>query len=259
MKIKEFLKKRKLNIIFSASAIFLMWVIWIIAYYAVRNEYIIPSFTETMKSLWECFVSSGFWISFLNTVLRTAIAFIVSFFLAVLFAVMGIISKSFGLFIKPFISVFRTLPTLAVILILLCWTTPVVAPTAVTVLVLFPMIYSQINTAVSGIDGGIIDMAKVYKITEKEKLAKIYLPMIAPSILAQTGANISLGIKVMISAEVLAGTYRSLGGLMQNARLYIDMPKLTALTVVAVLMGFAVDLLFSFIGKGAFKWSRKQV
>ena len=185
MKIKEFLKTRKLNIIFSASAIFLMWVIWIIAYYAVRNEYIIPSFTETMKSLWECFVSSSFWISFLNTVLRTAIAFIVSFFLAALFAVIGIISKCFGLFIKPFISVFRTLPTLAVILILLCWTTPVVAPTAVTVLVLFPMIYSQINTAVSGIDGGIIDMAKVYKITEKEKLAKIYLPMIAPSILAQ--------------------------------------------------------------------------
>ena len=108
-----------------------------------------------------------------------------------------------GLFIKPFISVFRTLPTLAVILILLCWTTPVVAPTAVTVLVLFPMIYSQINTAVSGIDGGIIDMAKVYKITEKEKLAKIYLPMIAPSILAQTGANISLGIKVMIPRKCL--------------------------------------------------------
>lgn len=229
--IKAYFSKRKFNIILSACAFFTMWLIWLIAYYSVRNDYIIPSFSETIKSFGVCLISADFWTAFVFTVLRTAGSFAISF-------------------------VFAT--ALAVVLILLFWTTPSVAPVVVTVLVLFPMIYAQLYAAVKGIDGGIIEMAEVYGIAKRERLTKMYLPMISPSILAQTGANISLGIKVMISAEVLAGTYESMGGLMQNARVYVDMPRLAALTLIAVLTGLCIDLCFSFTEKFTFKWSKKE-
>ena len=119
-------------------------------------------------------------------------------------------------------------------------------------------IYSQLIAAVNGIDGGLIEMAEVYNINRREKLTKIYLPLISPNILSQSGADISLGIKVMISAEVLAGTYESMGGLMQNARVYVDMPRLAALTLIAVLTGLCIDLCFSFTEKFMFKWSKKE-
>ena len=101
-------------------------------------------------------------------------------------------------------------------------------------------------------------MAEVYNINRREKLTKIYLPLISPNILSQSGADISLGIKVMISAEVLAGTYKSLGGLMQNARAYIDMPQLAALTIIAVMTGLLIDLCFSLIEKVTFRWSKRE-
>ncbi|MDE7440276.1 MAG: ABC transporter permease subunit [Clostridia bacterium] len=256
--IKAYFSKRKFNIILSLSAFALMWLIWIIAYYGVQNDYVIPSISDTAKSFGKCLISVNFWLAFVNTVLRTAFSFVISFVLSVALVAIGAVCKPFNSFIKPFMGVLRTLPTLAIILILLFWTNPKVAPLIVTILVLFPMIYSQLNAAVSGIDEGIIEMAEVYKISNREKLTKIYLPLISPYVLSQTGANISLGIKVMISAEVLAGTYKSFGGLMQNARFYVDMPRLAALTIIAVLIGLLIDLCFSLIERATFKWSKKQ-
>ena len=256
--IKEYLAKRKFNIILSAFAFVLMWIIWLIAYYSVKNDYVIPSISDTIKSFGKCLIGGSFWLAFFNTILRTALAFAISFVLSVFLVAFCTVCKVGKSFIAPFMAILRTLPTLAVILILLFWTNPLVAPVVVTVLVLFPMIYSQLTTAVNGVDEGIIEMADVYKINRKERLTKIYFPLISPAVVSQTGANISLGIKVMISAEVLAGTYKSLGGLMQNARFYVDMPRLAALTIIAVLIGALIDLCFAVIGHITFKWSKKE-
>ena len=256
--LKNFLKKRKLNIFCSAASIALMIIVWIIAYYAVKNDYVVPSFTDTVISLWRCVKSSAFWVAFFNTFGRTILAFIISFLLAGCLAALSVACKAFSAFLNSIMVIFRTLPTLAVILILLIWTSPKTAPVIVTVLVLFPMIYAQITAAFGGIDGGLKEMAQVYQLSNKVKLFKIYLPSVAPNVLSQTGANISLGIKIMISAEVLANTYRSLGGLMQNARLYLEMPRLAALTVAAVVLGLIVEVSFSQFERLTYKWSRKE-
>ena len=152
----------------------------------------------------------------------------------------------------------RTLPTLAVVLILLIWTNPVIAPVAVTVLILFPMIYAQIIAAAGGVDEGILEMARLYGLKKREKLFKIYMPLISPNILAQTGANVSLGLKIMISSEVLANTYNSLGGMMQTAKLYAEMPRLAALTAVAVAAGLVIDVALSQFERINYKWSKKE-
>ncbi len=256
--VKRFFIKRKLNIICAVAALVLMSLVWIIAYHSVKNDYIIPSFGETFKSFFKCLGQKTFWAAFGFTFLRTAEGFIISFALALLCAALSMCSKIFSAILNPFMVILRTLPTLAVILILLIWTTPKVAPVIVTVLVLFPMIYSQIIAAIGGIDEGLKEMADVYRISKKDRLFKIYLPSVSPNVLSQTGANLSLGLKIMISAEVLASTYQSLGNLMQTARLYLDTPRLAALTIAAILIGFIVDVAFSQLARISYKWSRKE-
>lgn len=255
--LKNYFSKRKYDILLSAAAIALIWLLWIIAYYGVKNDYVVPSARATFKSFWHCLTSVGFWTAFLHTLLRTAVAFLISFALSVALVALSAVSKSASVFLKPFMGILRALPTLAIILILLFWTTPKIAPVIVAVLVLFPMIYSQLSAAVGEIDGEIIEMATAYGIGKRDRLTKIYLPMIAPNVLALSGTNVALGLKIIVSAEVLADTYKSLGGLMQNARFYVDMPRLAALTLIVVLIGFAIDICFSLVGKHAFKWRKK--
>lgn len=117
-----------------------MWLAWIIAYYAVGNDYIVPSFQDTFSSLFVCLGEGSFWVAFSFTFLRTAAAFAISFLLAGVCAVLSAISKIFKGISQPIIVILRTLPTLAVILILLIWTNAAVAPLIVTALLLFPLI-----------------------------------------------------------------------------------------------------------------------
>lgn len=256
---KKFFTERKLNILISVLAVVVMWIIWIIAYYSVRNDYIIPSFQDTFVSLWyDCLAKGAFWTAFGNTFLRTLLAFLISFIIAAALASLCAISKKISAFIMPFMVFLRTLPTLAVVLLLLIWTNPRVAPVIVTILVLFPMIHARITASIDGIDGGLRQMLKVYDIPKAQEIFKVYLPLIAPNTIPQIGADISLGLKVMISAEVLASTFKSLGGMMQEARLYIQMPRLAALTLIAVLFGLVVDIAFSQLSRLTYKWSKKE-
>lgn len=256
---KKFLTERKLNILISVLAVIVMWIVWIIVYYSVKNDYIIPSFQNTFLSLWrDCLANGTFWTAFGNTFLRTLLAFIISFVIAASLACLCAISKKISAFIMPFMVFLRTLPTLAVVLLLLVWTNPLIAPVIVTVLVLFPMIHARIYIAIDGIDGGIRQMIKVYNVPQSQAVLKIYLPLIMPQTIPQTGADISLGLKVMISAEVLASTFKSLGGMMQEARLYVEMPRLAALTLLAVFFGLIIDIAFSQLSRLTYKWSKKE-
>ncbi len=252
--IKKFLSGRKINILCGFASVVLMWVAWIIAYYSVKNDYLIPSFQSTFAESWKLLGSAEFWSSFGMTFLRTLEAFAISLILAAACAALSAVSKIFSAFLKPVTIILRTLPTLAVMLLILVWSSAVTAPVIVTCLVLFPMMLAQFNAAICGVDGGLIQMAKVYGVSKKDILFKIYLPQISPNILSQTGANVSLGLKLTISAEVLAATYNSLGGLMQTSSAFVEIPRLAALTIAAVVLGLILDVAFSQLKRVNSKW-----
>ena len=252
----KFIKSRKLNIIFTLFAVVSLCAAWIIAYYAVGNDYVIPSFSDTFASLFKCFTESSFWLAFLNTALRTVSAFLISFALALVTVALSKLSSAARAFINPVMVLLRTLLTLAVILILLIWSNAKVAPVIVTVLVLFPLLHTQILTAADGVDCELCEMLKAYNVPCSRRLFKVYVPLISSDVLPQTGATLSLGLKVMISAEVLSNTYSSLGGLMQTARAYLEMPRLAALTLTAIFLGLLIDLIFSLVAKINAQWKR---
>lgn len=258
--IKKFFTQKKLNIIFSVLAIIFMWLIWLAAYYIAGNELIVPAFSDTAQSFFIYLGDGTFWLALLNTLLRTLLAFIISFILAAACAVLAKLSKCAKAFLNPIIVFVRTLPTLAVILIILKLTSGnrTFSPVVVTVLVLFPMIFSQMLAAADGIDTGLVEMAKLYKVSRKDRLLKIYLPLVAPNILSQTGANISLGLKIMISAEVLANTVKGLGGMMQLSNIAAEVANLAALTLAAVLIGLVIEFALSLISRFTCKWAAKE-
>ncbi len=249
---------KALNVIFALCSVVVVLIIWIIAYCAVANDYVVPSVGDSFAALWQCFGQKSFWTAFLNTSLRTLYAFCVSFALAAVFAAISSVCNPFKRIFAGIISVVRTIPTMAVTLMLLIWTNPKVAPVIVTCLVLFPMIYSQFIAAIDGVDENLLQMAKVYEIGAAKKLTKIYLPQVAPNVLAQVGADISFGIKLTVSAEVLSYTAKSLGGAMQQARLYVEMPTFAALTIVCIAFGLIAEALFANLGYFTYRWRKKE-
>lgn len=253
---KKFFTLKITNIICSVAALVFMWLIWIIAYYAAGNPLIVPSFTETASAFFRYLGDGAFWTAVGNSLARTLLSFVVSFILAALFAVLASLGRGFKAFFKPVTVIIRTLPTMAALLIILKITSGsrTFSPVIVTCFVLFPMIYSQLIAAIEGIDSGIKEMAKFYCVKKTDKIFKIYLPLISPSVFSETGANLSLGLKVMVSSEVLVNTARGLGGMMQENGMAAGVANLAALTVAAVILGLLLEFALSFLPLINRKW-----
>lgn len=250
-----------INLIISLISIVVMWLIWLIAAVGIDNRYVVPSVGDTFSEFIRLLFGEGsaeYWTAFGMTVARSLGAWLISCVVAALLAALSALNVRVRAFIKPFIAVVRILPVMAITLMLLIWSTRSVVPIIVSSLTLCPLMYAQFMAAFDGIDRNLLQMAKVYKIPRRDKILKIYLPQIAPSTLAQTGANISLSLKVVISAEVLASTFRAIGGLMNEANLFLNTAQMFALTISMLITGGLLEWGCSFLTRITDRWQVKE-
>lgn len=229
------------NAILSLTALAALWLVWIAAYYAVGNDYLLPSVWDTFGSMGRILADASFWRAFGGTFLRTLWAFLASLGAGVLLALPAHLYGSVRALLAPVVSVVRTVPTMAVILMLLLWTTPIVTPVVVSALVLFPAVYAAALAALDEVGEAYGELTRAFRVPFLRRVGKLYVPLAAPVLLKQAGGIFSLGLKVVISGEVLASTFRSLGGMMQDAQMVIDMPRLMALTLLVLVLGFVLE------------------
>ena len=242
------------NAILSLTALIALWLVWIAAYYAVGNDYLLPSVWDTFGSMGRILADASFWRAFGGTFLRTLWAFLASLGAGVLLALPAHLYGSVRALLAPVVSVVRTVPTMAVILMLLLWTTPSMVPVIVSALVLFPAVYAAALAALDEVGENYGELTRAFRVPLMRRIGKMYLPLAAPVMLKQTGGIFSLGLKVVISGEVLASTYRSLGGMMQDAQMYLNMPRLMALTLLVLFMGFVLEGVCYFAYRLIVRW-----
>ena len=229
-------------------------VVWAISSAIIDNEYILPSIGETFNALLSILQSGEFYYSLLSTLLRSLIAFLISFILATILAYIANQFKKVERIIMPFISIMRALPTIAVVLLLLFWTNSQVAPVIVTMLVVFPTLYTSSKTAFDGVDKQVLEIGAVAGADRKAIFKNIIFPISLPDILIEIGAGISLNIKLMVAAEVLSATANSIGYLLNTSKAYFEVASLMALVSICVVIGVVVEVVFNKISSKVGEW-----
>ena len=243
---------RVLNFVLPFVTVAVIVLLWAAAI-AVDSEYILPTVGETFTALFGLFKSAEFYRAFFGTLLRSVIAFILSFLFAFLFAFLSYKSDKAKRLLTPLIIVTRALPTIAIVLLLVVWTNSQVAPVIVTMLVVFPTLYNNLYAAMNGIDKELNEMCKVFEVSEKKRLKKVVFPQVAPEFISAAGAGLTLNLKLMVAAEVLSQTARSMGYLLNTSKVYFEISTMLALVLVTVVTGLIIELAFSFWAKKAVK------
>ncbi len=233
----------KNGIFLTASGVLSLLVAWAIAFAVVGNEYVLPSPWKTFASVWEFLGRPSFYVAFFATLGRAFFAFVLALILGGGFALVAYIYPSFALFLRGIVAVLRSLPTMAVLLLILVGVSHSFAPVLVGVLTLFPLLYSAVYNALCGVDKSLIEMCDVYRVPMGERVKKLYLPTALPLVISDGVAALSFALKLIVSAEVLAFTYRSIGGMMQESAMAVETAMMMALTVLVCLVGMAIELL----------------
>ena len=242
------------NLILPLTAIVCLLAVWGVSAFALGKEYILPTISSTFTSLFAYMGTAQFYRALGGTLLRTLIAFAISFGLAFTFAYFSKRSKVFKSIISPFISIMRALPTVAIILILVIWTNSYVAPVIVTMLVVLPTVYASVYDSICVVSDEQIETCRLFGVSEREILTRGQIPQILPPMLRSVGAGLSLNLKLMVAAEVLSATSRSIGSMLNSASYNSEIAQMMALVVITVAIGLIIDAVFGLISKKVGKW-----
>ena len=225
----------------TALAFLALICVWTVVWAVLGNGYLLPSLGAVAKEGVLAFGRASFWAAFFSTLGRALLAFFISFALAGGLALLAYAIEGVMKFFAPIVSFFRSLPTMAVLLLILLWSSAKIAPVVIACLALFPTLYSAVLAALCGVDKGLQEMSRVYGVPKKRQIAQLYIPAVLPAVCTEGAAATAFSLKLVVSAEVMSNTFQSLGGEMQNAALYDKIPLLFALVVVTFLTGYVLE------------------
>ena len=246
--------EKLLGIIVPIIPIACIFLIWEATAKATGNDYILPDVLSTLEKFFGLFAHAEFYTAAIGTLLRSLIAFALSFILAFAFSYVSDKFKNGKRVLTPVIAIIRALPTIAVVLLLVIWTNSKVAPVVVTMLVVLPTLYTNCLSALKSVDKEAVQMCRFYKVPQKYVLKKVQIPQVMPALLLAMGSGLSLNIKLMVAAEVLSQTPYSMGYLLNYSKTYYETATMLALVIFSVIIGLIVELLFNALSKKAGKW-----
>ena len=249
---KENVIKKVRTILYIAITVLSMLIIWQIAYAICDNDLVVPSVNQTINRVFELLGSESFYLAFGMTLVRAVVAFMLAVVFAVALFVLSKTCEYMKVFCNTIVKVLRSIPTIAIILSILILTSSQIAPIFVAILVIMPIIYAGMCSFSVGID--IKNVCYVYKISKKDYIKFIYLPKAQKDLLPIFSSSISLNLKIIVASEVLANTYQSIGGLMQENKVYFDMSGLIALALVTIVTATVLEKIV-----GAFKYFKFKV
>ena len=258
LKLKEKFDKNKRQkavwTLISGLALLSVWQILSLTLYP-RLE-VIPSPLRTLEIILEEASQASFFRAVFSTVFKSLYSFTLSFIPAFIFAALSHFYRPLKIFFSPFISVCRSMPTMALIFILLLVLSPWLLATSVAFLVVFPMVYENVFSAFSGVDRRLLEMADIFHAGKLRKITGIYIPAILPNTFSSIIAGFGLNMKIVIAAEVLGMQSFSIGYFILRARQMAEYPRSFAWLAVAVIAAWILEKLLKTAARLCMPWKK---
>lgn len=235
-------KKIASNAIYAVALTAVAFCVWQAASFAVGSQFILPDIRSTFSALGELFVLRSFWIGLGGTMLRCLISYAISVALAGVLYYLCVSYAPVLRIVSPIVSFLRSLPTMAVSLILAIWARTA-APVVLGVLVIMPYVFSALFARNSTVPVELVEICRLCGAGKARAFGAVWLPHAAAAFPEILSGAMSFNIKVVIAAEILMQTAKSIGMLMQLANVYLETATLIALVFVAVVLSVVCELI----------------
>jgi len=235
--ILRYLKKAAVSI-----GVLAFWIaLWYLAALAVNNSLIFPSPLETSKKLYLLMLTKDFWSFTAHSIVRItagiAIAIPFSFILSALCSYSMVAKKLF----EPAVLLMKSTPVVSFILIAVFIFERETIPSAITFIMIFPVLYRNIGEGIDQTPTDLLEMAKLFRIPWLLKIKRIYIPSIMPYFCSALTTSIGLAMKAGIAAEVVAYIPDSIGKKLSDAKSYMEPSELLAWTAVIIILSLAIE------------------
>ncbi len=225
--------------------VIVFWIlVWEIASLIISKEVYLPSPFRTLRALMELVVEIEFWNSVFISVLRVVLGFAISCACGIFIGIACGLNRFFYELFNPLVITIKSTPVISFIIIALIWFKSGSVPVFISILMCFPVIWTNVVEGIRQVDVNLLQMAELYNVRRSSVIKNIYIPSVAPYVYAGITTALGLGWKVTVAAEVLSSPKYSIGNHLYNAKVYLESPKLFAWTGVVIILSFGFEHLF---------------
>lgn len=237
-------------------SIFFFLIIWEGVALYIDNSLLFPRVSEIFLSLKNLVASGDFILILWNTLSRFFISIVFSLILAIIFSVASYRYEVISFLLFPFIIFLRAVPTIAIIIVVLIWSSVERVPIVVGMLILFPILYESILGGIKNVDKNLLKMSKVFKVSTKRVVRDIYIPSIYYSISSNIPSYIGLTFKVIIAGEVLSQESLSIGGEIFINKIYLESSNIFAWIIVVIVLNYLLEKGLKTINSRVCRWEK---
>lgn len=226
------------------------FILWQMIAMIVNQSVILPSFLDVLNRLVYILSDVSFYNHLFITLFRVILGTLSAFVLSFIFAILSYDFKLINQALKPLVLVSKTIPNITYILLVLIWFSREMSVFFVTLLILFPVLYTQISTGLLGINPEHLEVLKLYPETYFHRLTKVIIPLIRITLFEGLKGALSLGFKVGVMAEILGQVQPGLGYLMHIARMNFETVDLFAYTAIMIMVVVLIEKSMDQIKRG---------
>lgn len=220
-------------------------LIWQLLAVAIHNDIIIPYPVVTLQRMFEMLKTISFYQTLFITLSHVIIVVGISVFVSFGLAYLAYRVKVIDEYVSPLLSILQAIPNISFIILVLLWASSLQTVYIVLFLVVFPLLYNHFVAGFQNIESDLKDVIRLYQPPFFDKMIHVYLPLIMPNFLSGIKSSLSLGVKVAVMAEILAGLPYGVGRAINFARIQFDMIGVFAWTLWLVVMILFIDFLLN--------------
>ena len=244
------------NIVFVIYGISFL-LVWSWLSKVVNQSVIIPSPEEVMYSLLEILKSRPTYIVIFHTLRRVIASFIIALACALLAGIIAYLLPLVRNLLTPILYFLKVVPVVAIILLILIWSSSESAPAIVGFLMVFPLLYEGIINSLLYIDIKLLHMTKVHNVSAFYQIKDLYLPIIFRGLGNSISTSFGLTFKSVVAGEVLSHPKLSIGGAIYKEKNYLNTSGVLAWLITMVIINIILEKIMKGLGgdkNGNFKY-----
>ena len=219
-------------------------IIWQLVSMWIGQEILLVSPVAVLRKLFELVQTASFWQSLACSFLRILSGFLLGMISGVLLAAAASASRRIDELLEPFVQTVKSIPVASFIILVLIWVSPENLSVIISLLMVFPVIYTNVKDGIRSMDRNLTEMAELFAVPLPLRIRYIYASQILPFFRA--GCSLALGLcwKSGIAAEVIGLPENTIGENLYNAKIYLNTPDLFAWTLVIVVVSVLFERIF---------------
>ena len=241
MAIKNLFKKQPVQ---RAAAVLFALLVWQVAALLVNESLLLASPIQVAGRLFALIGTADFWQTILHTGSRIVLGFLMGFFVGISLAILAGRFHWVEMLLWPFVVTIKTIPVASFVILVLIWLGSQQLSVFISFLMVFPVMYLNALQGIQSTDKKLLEMARMFRLSNGQKLKHIYLPHLRPFLTG--GCSIALGLswKSGVAAELIGRPDVSMGDMLYMAKVHFDTGELFAWTFVIILLSLLFEKVF---------------